>query len=209
MKNILCFGDSNTFGTNPSGGRWKRWERWTGKLQQLLGSEWYVIEEGCGGRTTVWDDCLELHKNGREALPVSLATHKPLDFVIILLGTNDLKSRFNALPADIANGAGQLAQMVKDYDYGPDYRVPQVLLISPIELGADVEHSIYTGFENTAVEKSRQVAAFFENQAKQLGCLFLDAATVAKPSSRDMLHMEAADHAALAQEIAKIICSNA
>ncbi|MEG0168255.1 MAG: GDSL-type esterase/lipase family protein, partial [Ruthenibacterium sp.] len=171
MKNILCFGDSNTFGTNPSGGRWERWERWTGKLQQLLGSEWYVIEEGCGGRTTVWDDCLELHKNGREALPVSLATHKPLDFVIILLGTNDLKSRFNALPADVANGAGQLAQMVKDYDYGPDYRVPQVLLISPIELGADVEHSIYTGFENTAVEKSRQVAAFFENQAKQLGCL--------------------------------------
>lgn len=205
MKNILCFGDSNTFGTNPNGGRWSRWQRWPGKLQQMLGIDWYVIEEGCGGRTTVWDDCLELHKNGRAALPIALATHKPLDLVIISLGTNDMKSRFNVLPADIANGAGQLVQMVKEYDYGVGYTIPQVLLIAPIELGENVEHSIYTGFENTAVAKSRQLAALFQKQAKQWNCLFLDAAALAKPSKQDMLHMEAADHMALAQAIEKIV----
>ena len=46
MINILCFGDSNTNGSNPSGGRWGRWERWTGVLQKLLGDNYYVIEEG-------------------------------------------------------------------------------------------------------------------------------------------------------------------
>ena len=66
MKTILCFGDSNTFGTNPSGGRWPREIRWPGRLQQLLGNEFYVIEEGCGGRTTVWEDNLELYlRSGR------------------------------------------------------------------------------------------------------------------------------------------------
>ena len=47
-KHILCFGDSNTFGTNPAGGRWPLHVRWTGVLQQLLGAEYRVIEEGCG-----------------------------------------------------------------------------------------------------------------------------------------------------------------
>ncbi|MFQ7098513.1 MAG: GDSL-type esterase/lipase family protein [Christensenellales bacterium] len=82
-KNILCFGDSNTFGSNPSGGRWDRTKRWPGRLQQLLGEDYYVIEEGCGGRTTSFDDTLELDKNGRRALPVALARW-PLDLVIIM-----------------------------------------------------------------------------------------------------------------------------
>ena len=62
MINILCFGDSNTNGSNPSGGRWGRWERWTGVLQKLLGDDYYFIEEGCGGRTTVMEDWLEPDK---------------------------------------------------------------------------------------------------------------------------------------------------
>ena len=72
MINILCFGDSNTNGTNPAGGRWPRDKRWPGILQRLLGEDYYVIEEGCGGRTTVFEDCLELDKNGRTQLRVAL-----------------------------------------------------------------------------------------------------------------------------------------
>ena len=59
MINILCFGDSNTFGSNPAGGRWPLHKRWTSVLQDLLGEEFHVIEEGCGGRTTVMEDFLE------------------------------------------------------------------------------------------------------------------------------------------------------
>ena len=146
MINILCFGDSNTNGSNPSGGRWGRWERWTGVLQKLLGDDYYVIEGGCGGRTTVMEDWLEPDKNGRAQLPVALRTHRPLDLVVIMLGTNDMKKRFSLLPVDIAYGAAEL-KLVERYDYGGAwYPVPQVLLVSPIELGEGVENSPFTGF---------------------------------------------------------------
>ena len=105
MINILCFGDSNTFGTNPAGGRWPLEVRWTGVLQQLLGPGYRVIEEGCGGRTTIFEDELERDKNGRAQLRVALRSHRPLDLVILMLGTNDMKHRFGMLPVDVAEPA--------------------------------------------------------------------------------------------------------
>ena len=111
MPNILCFGDSNTFGTNPCGGRWSRDVRWPGALQQRLGPAYYIIEEGLGGRTTVIEDTLEPDKNGRRHLPVALRSHRPLDLVILMLGTNDMKHRFSLLPADLARGAAELGTL--------------------------------------------------------------------------------------------------
>lgn len=119
MVNILCFGDSNTFGTNPSGGRWQLHERWPGVLQELLGGDFRVMEEGLGGRTTVLDDELEGDKSGRRHLPMLLRSHRPLDLVIIMLGTNDMKHRFSMLPVDIAKGAAELGRIAERYDYGP------------------------------------------------------------------------------------------
>ena len=135
MKNILCFGDSNTFGTNPSGGRWPLEVRWTGVLQTLLGPEYRIIEEGCGGRTTIFEDELEQDKDGRAQLRVALRSHKPLDLVVLMLGTNDMQHRFSMLPVDIAAAAAQLGHLAERYDYGAGYPVPRVLLVSPIEIG--------------------------------------------------------------------------
>ncbi len=202
MKNILCFGDSNTFGTNPADGRWPRDIRWTGRLQMLLGAEYYVIEEGCGGRTTVWEDNLELHKNGRTALPVALASHKPLDLVILMLGTNDCKARFSLLPEDIANGAGELVELIRRYPYGAEYPVPKVLLVSPIEIGTDIANSRFTGFRAEAHELSRRLPDLYRKKAEELHCGYFAASCVAKPSAADSLHMEAADHRALSNALA-------
>ena len=167
MINILCFGDSNTNGSNPVGGRWGRWERWTGVLQKLLGDDYYVIEEGCGGRTTVMEDWLEPDKNGRAQLPVALRTHRPLDLVVIMLGTNDMKKRFSLLPVDIAYGAAELGKLVESYDYGGAwYPVPQVLLVSPIELGEGVENSPFTGFAPEAVEISKAARPVLRGSGK-------------------------------------------
>lgn len=202
--NILCFGDSNTFGTNPSGGRWGRYTRWTGRLQQLLGEKYYVIEEGFSGRTTVFDDPLVPGRNGRNALPYALTCHRPLDLVMIMLGTNDLKHHFSALPATIARGAGELAGMVQRFDYGP-FKAPQVLLISPILVGRDVEHSSYVDYGPEAFENSKKLSTQYEKVAKTRDCLFFDAASVTKASEIDQLHMDADSHEALAQALASFI----
>ena len=95
MKTILCYGDSNTYGYNPvTGGRWSEDIRWTGRLQQLLGDEYKVIEEGCNGRTTMYKAPGEGWKSGLEYLKPCLNSHKPVDAVVMMLGTNDLKMDF-------------------------------------------------------------------------------------------------------------------
>ena len=204
MPNILCFGDSNTFGTNPCGGRWSRDVRWPGALQQRLGPAYYIIEEGLGGRTTVIEDTLEPDKNGRRHLPVALRSHRPLDLVILMLGTNDMKHRFSLLPADLARGAAELGTLVESYPYGPAYPVPRVMLISPPHIGG-IEQSPYTGFTAQAVETSKKLAPLYRAVYEARGWLYLDAAQYASPSKRDGLHMEAESHLALAEAVERVI----
>ena len=205
MKNILCFGDSNTFGTNPEGGRHGREVRWPGRLQKLLGDDWYVIEEGMGGRTTVWDDPLEPNRRGIAALPIALTSHRPLDLVISSLGTNDCKAFFHASPKVIARGAEALCKLVLNFDYGPWAQVPRILLVSPIYIGDRIETSPYVSFDSESPEKSRCLGPLYEEIARQYGCLFLDGAKVAGPSELDQLHMDGENHRAMADAIYEII----
>ena len=131
-KTILCYGDSNTWGWNPATqSRYVRDERWPGVLRQELGEGYLVIEEGLNGRTTVWDDPIEGYKNGKEYLIPCLETHKPIDLVIIMLGTNDLKARFSVPACDVAAGAGVLVDIIAKSETGPGDGAPQVLLIAP------------------------------------------------------------------------------
>ena len=125
MKSILCYGDSNTWGCIPLPGldpasRFPPATRWPGVLRRELGDGYWIVEAGLNGRTTVWDDPLEPHRNGRKLLLPTLLTHQPLDLVIIMLGTNDLKHRLNASAAEIAEGAGMLVDIVTGSGCGPD-----------------------------------------------------------------------------------------
>ena len=112
---ILCYGDSNTFGSRPDGlgQRYTDEVRWSGVLQERLGAEFQVIVEGLPGRTTVWDDPIEPYRNGSAYLMPCLLSQAPLDVVVLLLGTNDLKQRFSATAQDIASGAGRLIGMIQ------------------------------------------------------------------------------------------------
>ncbi|MFT3850616.1 MAG: SGNH/GDSL hydrolase family protein [Propionivibrio sp.] len=132
-RQILCFGDSNTWGYAPiSAERYPRDVRWTGVMAAQLGSRFHVVEEGQNGRTTVWDDPLEGgHKNGLTYLTACLESHHPIDLVILMLGTNDLKARF-ALPAlDIAAGGERLVQTIQHTGWGVDGKAPAILLAAP------------------------------------------------------------------------------
>jgi lysophospholipase L1-like esterase len=96
MKTVICFGDSNTWGADPAGGpRYSMEQRWGSILRKELGSGYYIIEEGLCGRTTVWDDPIEGYKSGKQYIIPCIDSHSPVDLVIILLGTNDLKKRFS------------------------------------------------------------------------------------------------------------------
>jgi lysophospholipase L1-like esterase len=207
MRRILCYGDSNTFGTNPSGGRWHYNQRWTGILSALLGPDFQIIEEGLGGRTTVFDDPLEPHRSGREFLPVALHSHRPLDLVILSLGTNDCKKFFNADEKIITKALQQLASLIKTHPYGEGYPIPQVLVVSPIHIGDEIERSPFVSFNSNAVITSKQLAPFIQSMAEENEFLYFDASSVAGPSSIDQLHMDRESHQAIGEGLASLILS--
>ncbi len=201
VKTLLCYGDSNTWGYNPATGeRLDRHARWPGVLQEALGHGYLVIEEGLNGRTTVWDDPIEGYdKNGKSYLLPCLKTHHPLDLVILLLGTNDLKARFSLPACDIAAGAGALVDVVQKSDTGYHGLPPQVLLVAPPPVAA------LTGFAEMftgAQPKSELWAPRYRQVAQECGCPFLDAGQVIVSSPLDGIHWEREEHRKLGLAVA-------
>jgi lysophospholipase L1-like esterase len=206
---VLCYGDSNTWGCAPisgpePGGRFTPDERWPGVLRRELGADYWVVEEGLNGRTTVWDDGLEPHRNGRTFLPAALLTHHPLDLVVVMLGTNDLKRRFGVSAAEIADGAGLLVDLVRTSGCGPAGAEPRVLLVCPPPLGPLDRFA--DEFEG-GTEKSHQLAGRYEAVAAERSCPFLDAGAHIASSAVDGVHLEADAHAVLGREIAAAVRS--
>lgn len=202
MKTILCYGDSNTHGYNPANGQRFPYDvRWTGLLQKMFGEEAHVIEEGLNGRTTVWEDPIEGFKSGLSYLVPCLATHKPIDIFVLMLGTNDLKHRFSLTASEIANGCKTLIQTVKATTYLEQGFVPKILLISPMVVPAAIgEHDFGGMFIGDSCEKrSLEFPKYYSKIASEEGCEFLDAAKLVFPSDLDHLHMDAKGHAAFAK----------
>jgi lysophospholipase L1-like esterase len=201
MREILCFGDSNTWGYDPSSKeRFANEVRWTGVLQAALGTGFRVIEEGLNGRTTVWEDPVEGDKMGKRHLVPVLESQAPLDLVILMLGTNDTKKRYSAPPADIAAGVGVLLDIISKCIFGRDGKAPPVLLVAPVALGRLTE---FAQMFEEGTEKSRALAALYAEQAKARGCAFFDAGTVARCSDLDGVHFDAAGHRALGDALAR------
>ena len=151
MKEILCFGDSNTYGLIPgTKERYGRDTRWTGLLEQHLYEKGYrIIEEGLCGRTTVFEDELREGRKGAALLPTLLASHAPIDRVVLMLGTNDCKSLYHASAEAIGLGIEQLLKQIREID--SDTRI---LLISPIQLGEGVwEPEFDPEFNQKSVEE--------------------------------------------------------
>jgi lysophospholipase L1-like esterase len=200
MKTILCYGDSNTWGSNPANKeRFAFEDRWVTVLQRTLGEGYLVIPEGLSGRTTVWDDPIEGYKNGSVYLPPCLASHRPLDLVVILLGTNDLKMRFSVPASDIAAGAGVLVDIVQKSGAGSDGSAPAVLLIAPPPVNR------LTGFAEMfagAEEKSHLLGKHYRAVAAEKGCHFLNAGEVIVSSELDGIHFEAEEHHKLGKAVA-------
>jgi lysophospholipase L1-like esterase len=167
-------------------------------LADELGTGWRVLDEGLPGRTTVFDDPLSPYRRGADYLPPCLASHAPLDVVVIFLGTNDLKTRLAAGPYDIAAGLGALAQTVLDSACGPDDGAPRVLLLGLPRLGPALSPE-FAG----AGEKAAGLPQHLAEQATELGVDMLDLAGVAEYSALDGIHLEPEGHAAIGRAVAQ------
>jgi lysophospholipase L1-like esterase len=203
MTAICCFGDSNTWGFEASTeDRLQRWRRWPGVLQRELGEHVHVIEEGLGGRTTVFEDPFEPGRNGAVHLPVVLKTHAPLDLVIIWLGTNDLFVPGGMTAQDAARGSITLAERVRASEHGPDGEPPEVLVLVPPPFGP---LGIWQHDSPHGELESRTFSDAYRRLADEAHVPLLDLAPVAESSPLDGIHFEAADHEAIGRAVAATV----
>ncbi|MDD4080670.1 MAG: GDSL-type esterase/lipase family protein [Eubacteriales bacterium] len=205
-KHIVCYGDSNTWGYDgETGGRMDDDARWTRLLQEKLGSDYLVMEEGVNGRTTVFEDPLEEGLNGLKALPPALLAHSPIDLLVVMLGTNDCKARFAATPNDIAQGLRRLALKAKGMDVWRE--IPRLIIIAPMVMGEglygmpEVSASMGPG----CVEKSRELPELMRRLSLELGCAFLDSNDSVVPNTTDFMHIARENSGALAEKVAEAI----
>ena len=215
-KRILCFGDSNTWGYTPgTGDRYPADIRWPGVLQNILGEEYCVIEDGLNGRTSVFTDPFYCYRNGLEALGPTLLANDPLDLVIIALGTNDLQFT-DARGA--ARGGRSLIYAVKSIyeqiaegrfwpvDGKQDtLRKPAILLMAPILVHEKVKEMDPWSTLVNGSKESTTFVHWYEEVAKNENVYFLNSAEYARPSDIDGIHMMPDSHEALAKAVAEAV----
>lgn len=206
-RTVLCFGDSNTHGTIAleklgQFNRMDRATRWPGRLAEAL-PDWHVVEEGHPGRTTLHDDPIEgAHRNGLTVLPSLLESHRPLDLVVLMLGTNDLKPRFSVTATDIALSIEKLIATIQASNAGPSSRAPQILLVAPVPI---TETGVLKGIFEGGAAKSQELSLLYQLTAERTGAAFLDAGKLGATDPRDGVHLSTDMHAKLAEAITQKI----
>ena len=207
-KHIVCLGDSNTHGycADPAdcadgGNRFNENERWTCLLQQLLGQDYHVLEEGLSGRTTVFPDPLHESMPALDVAYPILMSHEPVDLLIIMLGTNDTKDRLGMNAPCIALGMNRLIEKCKQVPCWGSH-APNILIICPPHIGEELQDPCM-GY--TCAEKSRELNKYLEPVAKNQGCAYFDAQGVAEFNKVDFMHLSRKGHRQLAEKLAALV----
>ncbi|MCJ8319290.1 MAG: SGNH/GDSL hydrolase family protein [Colwellia sp.] len=202
MLNILCFGDSNTWGYVPEKGlRYDENTRWTAIAQSLLGEQFRIHEAGLNGRTIMQGEANREFRNGAELLNLYLESCRPLDMVIIMLGTNDLKASFDLSINTITQAARALCQQVLEFDYAP-YHCPKLMLIAPAPLVAS--ENIDSEFENRIADSKRLAPAYYQ-LCNELNIDFVDAGRIVKASIIDGVHWDKDGHHNFGQHLSTLL----
>lgn len=199
-KNIVCFGDSNTWGYNAeTGGRFDETTRWTCLLAEGLGSSYRVIEEGLSGRTSVCEDPLFEGLCGLSYIYPCLMSHSPLDAVVIMLGTNDTKDRFGLTSYNIAQGIVRLATKAKESPSGIDGKSPKVIVIAPPPIGAEyINTPIGKPMGIHCSEKSKELPDLLAALLEGTDIHFVDTKGHVSMNEIDYMHLNEEGHRRMA-----------
>jgi len=188
-KIILCYGDSNTWGYNPQDEtRFSKLDRWTGVLEASLGSNYLVVEDGLNGRTTNLEDPDFPDRNGLDGLRESLANHKDIYLIILMLGTNDLKKKFSRGSTEIAKGILSLVEMIKESETCSGES--KVLILPPPILGQKIP---YESFQYSTVQSiSKELPRLYREIAEKYSALYLN--TQVEAGLEDGIHLDIGGH---------------
>lgn len=211
-KRIMCFGDSLTWGWKPTPAgvpaeRYAKEQRWTGVLARELGSDFEIIEEGLSGRTTNLQDPLDPRLQGSAYLPSALASHLPLDLVVLMLGTNDTKVYFNRSAFEIAAAMSTLLTQVAISmgGVGTAYPAPRVVLMAPPPLAEIIPHPWLAELFSGGREKTMQLGSHYRSLAALAKIPFFDAGEVIATEGEDGIHFSEENNRVVGVSLAQFI----
>ena len=200
MKKILCFGDSNTFGYNPNNGsRYNENSRWTGILKNLCKNNYEIIEAGCNNRTAFSNNPDGIQFTGYKVLPEYLK--EIYDTIIFAIGINDLQKFYNPTLEEFETGIENLIKKIRE-------SLPNcnIIILSPSHITENILNSNFRFmFNETSIEKSKQITPIYEKIANEYNCKFLDLNKIVIPSEIDGLHYEVEEHKKIAQSIITLL----
>jgi lysophospholipase L1-like esterase len=210
QRSILCYGDSLTWGFIPGrynktsclAKRYPKQQRWTGILQEIVKDKCDIIVDAINGRTTAFDEVTpgRPYKNGLVGLPISLEAHYPLDLIIFLLGTNDMKVQYHCSVDQCAASMTKLVKLVKACNKGIEQKPPKILIIAPPPI---IQSStLQDQYDFTSIEKSNNISHAFQQVARVEDCAFLDAASLVIPSTIDGVHLDESGNKLLGHAVA-------
>ena len=171
--NVICFGDSNTYGYDPRGyfgGRYDAGSRWVDILAEETG--WTVCNMG---------------QNGREIPAAAPTFPADTDLLIVMLGINNLLQ---------GQSPEQAAERLERFLAAIPLDQNKILLIAPppVSLGAWVPSP-------QLIDESRAFARLCQALAEQLGILFADAGRWDIPLAYDGVHFTEQGHRAFATKL--------
>ncbi len=207
IKRILCYGDSNTWGQSDDknyAGRYSLDARWPGRVQESLGKDYEIFEEGLGGRNTNFEhyNKNKTFRNGLDYFKPYLQSHDEFALIIIMLGTNDLKIQYNKSIQDVAASISEYINLIQEQASDS-----KILVISPpfINDSAPLFSGYYGDTYNAqSAEKSRQLGLVLEDLLKQQQVSYLNAANLAQPG-KDGIHLTVEGHKKIADAVAQKI----
>lgn len=202
MKNVLCYGDSNTFGFIPENcKRYDKDSRWSGILSELLKDNYNIIEEGMNNRTGFFKNPEGLKQSGGEYLSIFLQNHKNLDVCIISLGTNDAQFFYNLDENTAKSGLQNLIDSVYEAN-----STTKIIIVPPVKITENILHSGFSMmFNSESIEKINNIFPVFKQKAVENKCLYFDFNEIVSPSKTDGIHYTKESHKIIAQNLFEFI----
>ena len=201
---ILCYGDSNTWGyiSGSDHQRYGNTERWTRLLANLLGNKFEIIEEGLNSRTLISNDTRpgKEGKNGYEYLIPCIDTHDPVDLVVLMLGTNELKATYNKTAEEIGKMVEQyFVKVILARKSQISNKYPKLLIVTPPVVNEDVEYCKANNKYVGATKKSKELNDIYKSISEKYNCYFLD--NDGLETGEDGVHLTKESHKKLAEEL--------
>ena len=206
MNKILVFGDSNTWGDNfLTRRRIPDDKQWCNILQEKLGKDYKVYQEGLPGRFAGSVDKNDIYKNGIDTFLSTYKSIAPIDTLIISLGSNDLRPENNRTSDDIIKDLLSYKELLEK-EFNEDNnryfngKLPEIIYVLPINFALP-DSKLIKIFQEIEIKRQNILKYFNDNNIKNIYFNHIDLC-------EDGLHMSIEGHNAMANTVYDKIINN-